>query len=265
MSVHEEDDFELVLGNRQLFFLAVVLFGVFFSIGYTVGYSRGRESADEVSAATRQPAPVAEPTPSLTSRDSLVPQEPLGDRTAVGADPASVNPAAANRGATDSTRLSAGAAALAQSNSPAGSKPQPTGSTSPASAVRPPEAASTTPAGTVDTAPARGRDAAASSGAATQTSSSTQPRQSEPVTQATIAVPAIKPGAVYLQVLASREAGPAREALVEIRAKGHPVTLDNIDPAWYRILVGPFDDEESAAQYQIRLKQEKIDSFIRKL
>lgn len=274
MSVHEEDDFELVLGNRQLFFLAVVLFGVFFSIGYTVGYSRGRESADEVSAATRQPAPLAEPAPSLTPPDTLVPEKPLADREGAGADraaidPAAIDPAAINRSGAESTRPSSGGAVLAQSNPPTGRKPQPTGSTSTASAVRPPAAASTTPARSVATAPTssagvpgRGRDTATGSGAATQTAASAEPRQSS---QATIAVPAIKPGAIYLQVLASREADPAREALLEIRAKGHPVTLDNIDPAWYRILVGPFDDEQSAAEYQIRLQQEKIDSFIRKL
>ena len=54
MSAYEEEDFELVLGNRQLFFLAVVLFGLFFSIGYTVGYGRGRNSEDGVAAASQE-------------------------------------------------------------------------------------------------------------------------------------------------------------------------------------------------------------------
>lgn len=47
MASREEEEFELVLGNKQLlslFFLVVVLFGVFFSFGYTVGFGRGENS-----------------------------------------------------------------------------------------------------------------------------------------------------------------------------------------------------------------------------
>jgi cell division protein FtsN len=81
----------------------------------------------------------------------------------------------------------------------------------------------------------------------------------------TIAVPAIEPGAIYLQVLASREADPAREALIKYKAKGHPVALDNNEPEWFRILVGPFHEQEEAAKYQLRLKADGIESFIRQL
>ena len=80
----------------------------------------------------------------------------------------------------------------------------------------------------------------------------------------TVAVSEIIPGNMYLQVLASREAEPARKALLEIKAKGHPVALDNIDPDWYRILVGPFATREAADAYQVRLQNEGIKSFLRK-
>jgi cell division protein FtsN len=77
-------------------------------------------------------------------------------------------------------------------------------------------------------------------------------------------VPAIQPGTLYLQVLASRDAEPSRKALLEIKSKGHPVTLDNHDPGWFRILVGPFDTREAANAYQLRLESEGIKSFLRK-
>jgi cell division protein FtsN len=50
-----------------------------------------------------------------------------------------------------------------------------------------------------------------------------------------------------------------------MRAKGHSVTLDSSEPGWYRILVGPFHEQKEAAQYQLRLKAEGIDSFVRML
>ena len=48
----EDDDFELVLGNKQIlsaFFLIVVLFAVFFSLGYSLGYSSGQSEQETVS------------------------------------------------------------------------------------------------------------------------------------------------------------------------------------------------------------------------
>jgi cell division protein FtsN len=65
-------------------------------------------------------------------------------------------------------------------------------------------------------------------------------------------------------VLASREAEPARKSLLEFKSKGHPVTLDNQDPDWYRILVGPFSTRDAADAYQARLQAEGIKSFLRK-
>lgn len=53
MPSREDEESELVLGNKQLlslFFVVVALFAVFFSFGYTVGFSRGQQ--DRVMAAT---------------------------------------------------------------------------------------------------------------------------------------------------------------------------------------------------------------------
>lgn len=61
MPSRQDEEFELVLGNKQLlslFFVVVVLFAVFFSFGYTVGFSRGQQ--DRVIAATSIPAPEPE-------------------------------------------------------------------------------------------------------------------------------------------------------------------------------------------------------------
>ena len=57
MPQNEDGEFELILGNRQLlsvFFIVVVLFGVFFTTGYIVGRSSGPNATVEV-APSRKP------------------------------------------------------------------------------------------------------------------------------------------------------------------------------------------------------------------
>lgn len=57
MPTNEEGEFELVLGNKQLlsvFFLVVLLLGVFFSMGYIVGRNTAPASSS-LSASNRQP------------------------------------------------------------------------------------------------------------------------------------------------------------------------------------------------------------------
>jgi hypothetical protein len=69
MPSHEEGEFELVLGNKQLlsvFFLVILLLGVFFSMGYIVG--RNTAPATTLSASNSRPIVVepasgAPPTP----------------------------------------------------------------------------------------------------------------------------------------------------------------------------------------------------------
>ena len=83
MPSHEEGEFELVLGNKQLlsvFFLVILLLGVFFSMGYIVG--RNTAPATTLSASTRQPPiivdsaggrPIPLPPPD-TTKPSAVPK-----------------------------------------------------------------------------------------------------------------------------------------------------------------------------------------------
>ena len=80
MSPQEEEEFELVLGNKQLlslFFVVVVLFAIFFSFGYMVGFGRGQQ--DRV-ATIAEAEPVAEDSDGVRIPDALledVPKEPV--------------------------------------------------------------------------------------------------------------------------------------------------------------------------------------------
>ncbi len=65
MARNDEGDFELVLGNKQLlsvFFIVVVLLGVFFTMGYIVGRNSSQEAAARMAMAPGQPL-VVEPAP----------------------------------------------------------------------------------------------------------------------------------------------------------------------------------------------------------
>lgn len=76
----QEEEFELILGNKQLlslFFLAVVLFAVFFSFGYLVGFGRGQEDRVAAIAAVEPMEPAAD---EVRLPDTLLEETP---RTAV--------------------------------------------------------------------------------------------------------------------------------------------------------------------------------------
>jgi len=83
MPSHEEGEFELVLGNKQLlsvFFLVILLLAVFFSMGYIVG--RNTAPANTLSANNRTPPILVEPagapttTPDPTKPSALQNPEP---------------------------------------------------------------------------------------------------------------------------------------------------------------------------------------------
>lgn len=60
MPSRQDEEFELVLGNKQLlslFFVVVVLFAIFFSFGYTVGFSRGQQDRVVAIASTEKAEP----------------------------------------------------------------------------------------------------------------------------------------------------------------------------------------------------------------
>jgi len=78
-----DGELELVLGNKQLlgvFFVVVVLLGIFFAMGYIVG----RNSATGPAPAATQP-PVAEPEPAATPARAAV-TEPVPDLEEAGAE-----------------------------------------------------------------------------------------------------------------------------------------------------------------------------------
>jgi cell division septation protein DedD len=59
---NEDGEFELLLGNRQLmsvFFIVVILLGVFFAMGYIVGRNSSPVTGPEVASRRPEPKPVA--------------------------------------------------------------------------------------------------------------------------------------------------------------------------------------------------------------
>ncbi len=84
MPKNEDGEFELILGNRQLlsvFFIVVILLGVFFTMGYIVGRNSGTLATDV--AAT--PAPDGKPQvvePPVTKAPEPAPTPPAPTETA---------------------------------------------------------------------------------------------------------------------------------------------------------------------------------------
>jgi len=77
MPTNEEGEFELVLGNKQLlsvFFIVVVLLGVFFTMGYIVGRNMSPAAGPQV-ASGREGALVVESTPPPASTTAPPPVE----------------------------------------------------------------------------------------------------------------------------------------------------------------------------------------------
>src|SRR5580700_11136054 len=79
MAKNEDGEFELILGNRQLlsvFFIVVVLLGVFFTMGYIVGRNSNPIAPADVVSAHKEPKPVVidPPAPRETPKASPPPQ-----------------------------------------------------------------------------------------------------------------------------------------------------------------------------------------------
>ncbi len=77
MAKNEDGEFELILGNRQLlsvFFIVVILLGVFFTMGYIVGRNSG--SAPEVASTPKQePKPLVVNSPARDSSATPAPAQ----------------------------------------------------------------------------------------------------------------------------------------------------------------------------------------------
>lgn len=73
MPKNEDGEFELILGNRQLlsvFFIVVVLLGVFFTGGYIVGRNSGPLAGNEVAAAPKESKPLVVDSPAPKPQES---------------------------------------------------------------------------------------------------------------------------------------------------------------------------------------------------
>src|SRR5579872_4423837 len=84
---NEDGEFELILGNRQLlsvFFIVVILLGVFFTMGYIVGRNSGSATAevavnpnpDTGPPSAETPAKTPEPAPAPATHTEPPPQPP---------------------------------------------------------------------------------------------------------------------------------------------------------------------------------------------
>lgn len=73
MPRNDDGEFELILGNRQLmsvFFIVVILLGVFFAMGYIVGRNSSPVGAPEVASRQADTKPVDADTSSSTKRET---------------------------------------------------------------------------------------------------------------------------------------------------------------------------------------------------
>jgi cell division septation protein DedD len=91
---NEEGEFELVLGNRQLmsvFFIVVILLGVFFAMGYIVGRGSPLVTGPDVAARRPESKPLVETPP--PQHEAPAPEAPKGTASQDGpAVPASARP-----------------------------------------------------------------------------------------------------------------------------------------------------------------------------
>jgi cell division septation protein DedD len=116
MAVRSEGEFELVLGNRQLFSvlgIVVILLGIFFAMGFFAGKSVGQTSANSTAA----PAPVEQAPLVVDSPQNSTAATAPSTKVPAAAEPA----AAADKGASDKVEAQRAAEGKKQ---PASSKSQ---------------------------------------------------------------------------------------------------------------------------------------------
>ena len=215
MPKNEDGEFELVLGNRQLlsvFFIVVILFGVFFTMGYIVGRNSAPMTAATIPA-DRGATPVTaantavrpSPMPEQTDR-ALAPGEAQVVQTEVKTTPPAAPPPA------PATKVT-------------GTKPA-------EAPPRPPE-------------PKRRE-------AATTEVKPVEMRAKPP--SPPVAAPVAGPGQMYLQVAAVGR--PDADNLVgTLKKRGFAAVVGpGPNESIFRVLVGPFKDNASAAKSKADLE-----------
>ncbi|MEZ5361988.1 MAG: SPOR domain-containing protein [Bryobacterales bacterium] len=226
MSTNREEEFELVLGNKQLlslFFIVVGFFAAFFSVGYMVGFGHGEKTGASTGIAkVEQPAP----QPKEPSLPATLMQEPPPEPPAVATAP---KPSPVEEVAPKPS-----------------TKPEPTQTAT----AKPPEPKQTAPEKPAAVKPS-------------PTSSSTPKVTPRP---APAPKPATTEAGYYLQVAAVRVAADAAELAGQLKSKGYPATVSaGKGDGWQRVVVGPFSSSEAAQQFKQRLTKDGFDTMLRKL
>jgi cell division protein FtsN len=222
MPPKQEEEFELVLGNRQLlslFFLAVVLFAVFFSFGYMVGFGRGQHDRAAVIASTEpadEPQPETVRLPDALLEEAPRPPEPRAEveRVSTASKGASTPPQAEHRTVVTEPPKTA-------------AKPEPV-KQAPPKQTPPKQAPEKSPAAAI-----------AASGTA-------------------------KGRSIHLQVAAVRIKNDAQMMVDKLRISGYRAALHDAGDGWFRVAVGPFNDEAAAKADQKRLSADGLDSLLRR-
>ena len=226
MPSKQEEEFELILGNKQLlslFFVVVVFFAGFFAVGYTVGFSHGEKSGP--------PPTLAKVDPSSESlNDIRLPNALLKDA------PERIPPAAESKPVEKASPNVAESKPEPKEEAP---KPETTVAAKPE-----PKPEASKPAAPLKPQPKPERIASAGDRVASAATTS--------------------PGGEYhLQVAALRVRKDADLLAGKLKGMGYPAAVRQ-DSDWNRVVVGPFASSEAAKGYRGRLKGDGFDTLIKR-
>ena len=112
MPKNEDGEFELILGNRQLmsvFFIVVILLGVFFALGYKVGQNASPATATEAVSRRPESKPLVEtPSPQRESAEPAATPKETASQQGPASQPAPPQPAKAPARAETSAQPESG-------------------------------------------------------------------------------------------------------------------------------------------------------------
>ncbi len=247
-SQHEEGEFELVLGNKQLlsvFFLVILLLGVFFSMGYIVG--RNTSPPPAISASNRPPlvvespgrsaVPPSDPTkPSaLTPKPDPLHSDPPRTTPTTVADP----PPARTEIKRDPPPVKPEPVKVTRTEPPKPPKPEP----AKAEPVKPPKPEPVKTAKPEPVKPVK-----------------PEPVKPEPPKQAST----VKGGGTYLQVVATKRPD-ADKVVASLAQKGFAASITPVpDSALVRVVVGPLADPAAVTKTRQGLESAGFKPIIRK-
>ena len=222
---NREEEFELVLGNKQLlslFFIVVGFFAAFFSVGYMVGFGHGEKTGSGSGIARAE-----EPAPK--------PPEPRLPETLLQDPPAP--PAPAPTAAQSKPSPTSAASALVPDP-----RPEPAAQTAAARAPKQTTPVQTPPAVPATAPEAKPKPAPAPAAKAASGGSYT------------LQVAALRTQADAAQLAAKLKAKGYPATVSAGQGDG-----------WQRVMVGPFDSSEAAQAFKAKLTKDGFDTMLRKL